>query len=926
MPARKGSLLTAFALTALFATAPSASAQVPFTITQFAADVSTSLAGAHPDQTTSFRFPLDPETGHEAGHVRDIVVNLPAGLLGDATALPQCSPNAFSRSAKAEPEGCLPETQAGITTVLLAGAGSGKVESVPIFNVVPRAGEVARFGFSIAGVATYIDITVRTSSDYGLTATSANINDGNTEFYGASVTLWGVPADPSHDTERYFPCTAQPHECRLGAPSSAPLKPLLTNPTTCPGAPLTASLGVDTFEQPGEYVTATTEFPTLTGCAQLAFNPSIVVSPETTRADSPSGYSFDLSVPQDGDPNGRAVSHLRKAVVTLPPGVTLDPSVASGLQGCTDEQFGMGASTPPSCPDGSVLGTTEVDTPVLPAPLFGHAYVGQPLPGNTYRIFLDVQGDSLDVKLQGRATPDPVTGQITATFENLPQTPFSDFKLHLKGGDTAALATPPVCGQGAAATALTPWSGNPDATPQSILTTDFDGHGGACPASLPFAPSFSAGSSSLVAGADAGFSLTLARADRTQYLGGLSAHLPPGLLARLASVALCQIGTVSASAGAGATPFTLAGRVYLAAPRVPGSPASLSVVVPAIAGPYNLGDVIVGADIVVNNDGSITATSDPLPTIVQGVPLRIRQIALSINRAGFMINPTSCDGMSVTATITSTQGQPAGVSSPFQLADCGALGFSPSFAVSTAAHTSKQDGASLDVKVAQTPGQANIHKVDVRLPVALPSRLTTLQHACTSAQFVANPAGCPQASDVGIATAVTPLLAHPLTGPAFLVSHGGAAFPDLVIVLQGEGITIELTGNTDIKKGVTYSRFETVPDAPISSFELKLPEGPNSVLAANGNLCLHPLVMATAITGANGDAITQNTTIAVTGCKVSKPLTRAQLLAKALTTCRKTYKHKKQKRVVCEARARKTYAAKITKKSGTKATNGKGTK
>jgi hypothetical protein len=781
---------------------------------------------------------------------------------------------------------------------------------------VPRAGEVARFGFVLAGQVSYIDVTVRTGSDYGLTATASTI-DGEAGFYGVAVTLWGVPADPRHDHERISTCGTG--GCVFGASSSAPLKPLLTNPTTCPDAPLTTTLSVDTYEQPGEYLTATAGSPPPTGCAQLAFNPSIAVSPETTRADSPSGYNVDLSVPQDGDPNGRAVSQLRKAVVTLPPGVTLDPSVASSLQGCTDEQFGMGATTPPSCPDASVLGTTEVDTPVLPAPLFGHAYVGQPLPGNTYRVFLDVQGDSLDVKLKGRVTPDPVTGQITATFENLPQAPFGDFKLHLKGGDTAPLASPPACGQSATTTALTPWSGNPVATPQSILTTDFDGHGGACPASLPFAPSFSAGSSSLVAGADTGFSLTMARADRTQYLGGLSAHLPPGLLGRLASVALCptaraaagtcepssQIGTVSASAGVGATPFTLPGTVYLAQPRVPGSPASLSVVVPVIAGPYNLGDVIVDADVVVQNDGSITAASDPLPTIVQGVPVRIRQIALSINRAGFMINPTSCDRMSVTATITSTQGQPAGVSSPFQLADCGALGFSPSFTVGTSARTSKRDGASLDVKVAQRAGQADIHKVDVQLPLALPSRLTTLQHACTSAQFATNPAGCPQASDVGTATAVTPLLAHPLTGPAFLVSHGGGAFPDLVIVLQGEGITIDLIGNTDIKKGITYSRFDTVPDAPISSFELKLPEGPNSALAAYGDLCTptktvtvrkhvavrrhgrtvhmlrsikqqvaEPLVMPTTITGANGAVIKQSTNIKVTGCprpKLNKP-------------------------------------------------------
>ena len=881
MPTRKGSLPTAFALVGLLAAAPSASAQVPFTIEQFTARVSTSLAGAHPDATTSFQFPLDPSQQlGVAGEPRDIIVRLPAGVLGDATALPRCSPDAFARSVEDLPGGCLPDSQAGIARVLVS--VFGKTLPRPIYNIVPRAGEVARLGFDLAEQVTYIDVTVRTGGDYGLTATTSSIPEGG-GFYAASVTLWGVPADPRHNAERRSPCTSR-EVCPFGASSGPPLKPLLTNPTTCPGVPLATTLSVDTYEQPGEYLTGTAQSPPPTGCAQLAFNPSIAVSPETTRADSPSGYDFDLSVPQDGDPNGRAVAHLRKAVITLPPGVTLDPSVASGLQGCTDEQFGMGAATPQSCPDASVLGTTEVDTPVLPAPLFGHAYVGQPLPGNAYRIFLDVQGDSLDVKLEGTVTPDPVTGQITATFRNLPQAPFEHFKLHLKGGDTAPLASPPACGQGTTTTALTPWSGNPDATPRAVLTTDFDGHGAACPPSLPFAPSFSAGSSALVAGADTGLSLTLARSDRMQYLGGLSVHLPPGLLGRLASVPLCstarvsagtcdassQVGTVSASAGVGATPFTLPGRVYLARPRLPGSPASLSVVVPAVAGPYNFGEVIVGADVRVDSDGSITATSDPLPTILQGVPLRIRQIALSVDRPGFMVNPTSCERMSVTATVTSTQGQPSGVSSPFQLADCGVLGFSPSFTVYAAGRTSKRDGASLDVRIAEKPGQANIHKVEVQLPEALPSRLSSLQRACTAAQFASNPAGCPQASDVGTATAVTPLLAHPLTGPAFLVSHGGDAFPDLVIVLQGEGITIELTGNTDIKKGITYSRFETVPDAPISSFELKLPEGPSSALGAYGDLCRRPLAMPTTITAQNGVQIRQSTKIGVTGCPRAK--------------------------------------------------------
>jgi hypothetical protein len=289
--------------------------------------------------------------------------------------------------------------------------------------------------------------------------------------------------------------------------------------------------------------------------------------------------------------------------------------------------------------------------------------------------------------------------------------------------------------------------------------------------------------------------------------------------------------------------------------------------------------VIVRAAIRVDpHTSQVTVTSDPLPQIVDGVPLRIQKINVTADRPGFIFNPTNCSQQYVNGTITGAQGASAAASSPFAVGGCASLPFKPLFMVATQGKTSKATGASLDVKVAQKPGEANIHKVDVQLPLALPSRLTTLQKACAQPQFEANPAGCPEGSFVGVATAHTPILAAPLTGPAILVSHGGAAFPDLVIVLQGEGIRIDLVGNTDIKKGITFSRFETVPDAPITSFELYLPEGPHSVLAANGSLCSQRLVMPTTITGQNGAQVTQSTSIAVTGCgKPSIKLTKAKV-------------------------------------------------
>jgi hypothetical protein len=358
---------------------------------------------------------------------------------------------------------------------------------------------------------------------------------------------------------------------------------------------------------------------------------------------------------------------------------------------------------------------------------------------------------------------------------------------------------------------------------------------------------------------------------------------------------------VTVGAGSG-SPFHAGGHAYLAGPYK-GAPFSLAIITPAVAGPFDLGAVLVRAGLYINPDtAQVSVKSDPLPTILQGVPLDVRSIDVNINRPEFTLNPTSCEPMSVSAQAISTLGQTAAFSDRFQAGGCQGLPFKPSFTASTQGRTSKANGASLTVKVSQKPGEANIHKVALTLPLALPARLTTLQKACTEAQFAANPAGCPQASFIGTATAHTPLLTAPLMGPAILVSHGGAAFPDVEFLLQGEGVQITLDGKTDIKKGITHSRFETVPDAPIASFETVLPQGPHSALAANANLCTSKLSMPTQLTGQNGALVNQTTKIAVTGCP--KNLTRAQKLALALKAC---HKQRGAKRTSCQLQARRRY-------------------
>jgi hypothetical protein len=398
------------------------------------------------------------------------------------------------------------------------------------------------------------------------------------------------------------------------------------------------------------------------------------------------------------------------------------------------------------------------------------------------------------------------------------------------------------------------------------------------------------------------------------------------------------------AAGSGSQPLWETGQVFLTGPYK-GAPFGLSIVTPAVAGPFNLGNVVVRAAIGINPVTSqITTTSDPLPQQVDGVPLRLKTVDVAIDRPGFIFNPTNCDEQAVTGTISSAQGATAGVSSPFAVTGCANLPFKPSFTATTQGKTSKQSGASLVVKVAQKAGEANIHRVDLQLPIALPSRLTTLQKACTEAQFNANPAGCPEGSFIGTATALTPVLNVPLTGPAILVSHGGAAFPDVEFILQGEGVEIVLDGETDITKGITYSKFETVPDAPISSFETVLPEGPHSVLAAyvpanaNGSFCGLNLAMPTTIEGQNGAQVTQTTKIAVNGCKpaiavVNKKRSRGKVLLTLRSTVAGTLavtgggvKKTKQSVAVGEqqtqvaltnaGRRRKTINLKIVLKSG----------
>jgi archaellum component FlaG (FlaF/FlaG flagellin family) len=941
---------------------PVSAAPAPFTLSDFSFGVDgvngmpDTQAGDHPYAvTTSLDFtteslPSNLEYHEPAENIKDAVVELPLGLVGNPQAAPKCPLSKLELDETGSFVQCPADTKIGEVTLdepvgfassLLPNFGGQFITSASsLYNLVPEHGHPAEFGFDYAGLAAAIlyPSVVRTEAGYVLRVTTPN---APSEFAfpeelgfvsGFSLTLFGDPAKHAGTDEA----------------------PFFTNPSDCSPRGLTATIHVDTWTHPAtmtnadgtpdlsdsNWLKAESSLPPVAGCDALQFNPELAAQPESTRSDSPTGLTVDLKVPQAPTNDAAlATPDLKTATVTLPTGMSLSPSSANGLQACSPAQISLEDNSRPTCPEASKIGTVELTTPLLANPIGGSVYLAEqgdnPF-GSLIALYIVVDDPATGtlIKLAGHGelgdgTNGLALGQVRTTFANNPQLPFNELKLQLKEGARAPLTTPQTCGTYTTTSSLTPWSApgsGPAASPSSSFKIGSGPNGEPC-APQGFAPSFSAGTVSNQAGAFSPFTLTLSRTDADQDLGGLAVTTPPGLLGMLSRVQLCQepqanlgmcpaasqIGHVTVGAGPGPDP------VYVPQPGKPqdpayltgsykGAPFGLSVVVPAEAGPFHLGTVVVRSAITVDpHTGQVTITSDPFPTVLQGIPLQIKTVNVTVDRPGFIFNPTNCDPLSVGGTIVSTQDTQVGVSSHFQAANCANLPFKPSFTASTQGKTSKADGASLVVKVAQKPGEANIHRIDLTLPKILPARLTTLQKACIEAQFNANPAGCPAASLIGTAKAVTPVLNVPLTGPAYLVSHGGAAFPDVELVLQGEGVEIVLDGRTDIKKGITYSRFETVPDAPISSFETKLPEGSHSALTANGNLCAtaktvsvhkrvtvrvhgrikhvtktvkeavaQPLTMPTTITGQNGAVLTQATKIGATGCSKAKKKAKKQ--------------------------------------------------
>jgi hypothetical protein len=707
--------------------------------------------------------------------------------------------------------------------------------------------------------------------------------------------------------------------------------------------------------------------PPFTGCQLLGFNPSMFVETDTHSASSPTGMAIKVTLPQESTlaREGLAEADVQSTVLQLPEGMEASPAAANGLLTCTGAQVGFNLPGEPesrqtennhftpdatSCPPEAKVGSVRIRTPLLKNELFGSAYLasqdtnpfGPPL---VLYLIVEDKISGVRVKLAGEVQVDPNTGRLTSVFKGTPPVPFEELEVSLFGGPRASQSTPPLCGSYPSTGTFTPSTigsgGEAQSRSASFSITSGVG-GGPCPTNpLPFGNSFQASSSNNQAGAFTPFSLTIGHADSDQAIKALTVHLPLGAAAMLSTITPCPIAQADAgacgpaslmghsttSSGLGPEPFTLGGQAFLTGPYA-GAPFGISVLTPAEhVGPFNIGKIIANSTIhvdpstaqvtvqtvetrIVDPNGVTTIAPTPLPTRIKGFPVQLKQVNVTVDRPGFEFNPTNCNALAVTGAIEGAQGAVQSVHMPFQVTNCGKLAFNPSLTVQAGSSFSKVNGTSFVVTVKAAPGEANIAKTRLVIPANLPSRLTTIQKACPDSVFNANPASCNEGSNIGYAVVHTPVLKNPLTGPAYLVSHGGAAFPDVEFVLQGEGILLILDGQTNIHLGVTTSTFNAVPDAPVSSFEAVLPAGPHSALtgylpSGSTSLCGTQLSVPTTITGQNGVLIERNTQVTYNGCVAKFKVTKETALQKALKKCKKL--KKKSKRVACERAARRKY-------------------
>jgi hypothetical protein len=876
-----------------------------------------SQAGGHPfEASTTFEFNTAGDSvGNlipDGGQVKTVLVDLPQGFGGNPIAQSECPMGVFLDPAQTF--NCPESSQVGLADFKVAfGAPSDfnplLFDHNPLYNLKPPPGIAASFGFVVARVPVFLDARVSPDGGYHVQVRVTDAPQALSVLV-SRLRLWGVPADPVHNVDRGCQGSNQ-----FGCGAEMAPRAFLTNPTFCPsvGEGLRTNLAVDSWINPGAFEHASfishdppgfgfndplapnlwgpTQGPT--GCDDLPFDPTIEVEPNTAQPDAPSGLLFGLSLPQDGldNPTGLATAQLKRAEVKFPEGMTISPSAADGLDACNDQQIGIGNDAPVTCPDASKIGTVTATTPLLKEPLIGRVYAGSqesddPASGRMFRIFMALESKQRGVlvKLAGqvRTAGDEKTGagRVETVFDNNPQVPVSNIAIQLKTGPRAPLATPPTCGKKTVSAKLTSWAGQ-TVERESSFTID-------CSSDLGgFSPEFHAGTFNSTGGAFSPLAVRINRPDRQQYIAGVSVEMPGGTVAKLKGVPLCsdasanagkcpvesRIGTATVGAGPGANPFYIKSPVSLTGPYK-GAPYGLAIAVRVKAGPFDLGTVVVRQAIYVDpTDAHLTVVSDPLPVILKGVPVRLRSVNVEIDRPGFTINPTSCAPKTISANFISSLGATSKQTARYQATDCGQLGFSPKFKLRLTGKGQTTDGKHPGFKttLTQPRHQANIKALRLTLPLslALDPENAVSDTLCEFEEGQKADPKCPKSSIIGTAKAITPVLNRPLSGPVYFVKNVRIdkqtgrrirTLPNLILALRGE-VALNVRIQTTVSNGKLTSIIPTVPDAPVTRFDLNLRGGKKGILTVIGNACKRDKTANLAITAHNNKRLTPKLSI-----------------------------------------------------------------
>jgi hypothetical protein len=868
-------------------------------------------AGEHPfELAVSFEVAKEEIEGltYPVEAVKDLTVTQVAGLAGVPAATQRCTAAEFLEVSGSS-IGCSDSAAVGAVRAEVGEAGQALNLSSAVYNMQPSPGYAAKLGFRLANVSVTVDLGVSESPPYRIVATLRNISQA-LEFFSSKFIIWGVPAATAHDPYRghclktNLPKGAELESTGSSCSAEAPEVPFLVNPRACEG-PLTTDWLTTSWQDPTAAPAAGSSLTHgaggsprgFSGCGELSFGPSIAAKPTSRAASSPSGLDFSLDVPNPGltSPAGRAAADIEKTVVTLPPGMTINPSQAEGLEVCTEAQVGAEtASSGPGegCPEASKIGTIEVETPLLPEYLLkGSLYVAEPYQnpfGTLVALYVVIKNPELGINIVQplKVVPDPTTGRLISTAEDMPQLPFSHFRLHFREGGRAPLISPPGCGSFDTTATLYPYSGGAPVTSTSTFELISGPNGSPCPqGKAPFEPGFQAGTLNNAAGAYSPFSMRITRGDGMQDLSKFSAVLPPGVVGKIAGIPWCPeagiaqararsgehggeaersdpscpaasaLGRTTAGAGVGSQLTYVPGTLYLAGPYK-GAPLSVVSITPAVAGPFDAGVVVVrvGLDLnpvtgVVEADGS---RSDPIPHILQGIPLSVRDLRVLTDRPEFTLNATSCAPSNAFATlwgagtvIDPSFETPVARAARYQAAGCASLGFEPKLGIKLKGGVKRGKFPALRAHYRPKAGEANLKRLALTFPTSAFIEQGHFRTICTRVQFAAGSGHgslCPQGARYGTARVWTPLVDGPLRGPVYLRSSDHN-LPDAVFALTGPPsapIQIEVSVRIDSVKGRLRATVESAPDAPVSRAIVDMQGGQKGLFVNSRHLCHKP--------------------------------------------------------------------------------------